>query len=171
MNKPYRKHCTQSIPDQEDWKVGKETKEHFSVMPFSYSNFGYKQTNKCAVAYLSQRHLSVQVWQGKFQDSWRSSFVYKKKKQKRNNPHTLSVLSFSSQLNVARAKAMPIPLCYPTPLLQNRNVQRNSFVCHLHTHVWGLGGRKGVWRTPTASLFHALHSLSHNQVFFPFLTY
>lgn len=77
--------------------------------------------------------------------------------------HSLSVLSFPSQLNTARAKAVPIPLCYPTPALQNRRAQRNSFVCHLRTQVQGLGGHESVQRTLAAPLLHALHSLSQSS--------
>lgn len=143
-------------------------------MAFSYSNFGYKQTNTCAVAYLSQRCLSVQVWGEKKIRTVGEALLFKKQNRpnkKETTPLHIQLISFSSQLNMARAKAVPIPLCHPTPLLQNRNAQKNSFVCCLHTRVRGLGGHKGVWRIPTASLFRALHSLSHNQVFFPFLTF
>lgn len=91
------------------------------------------------------------------------------KTQTTSYTYSLSVLSFSSHLNMPRAKALPIPMCHPTPLLQTRNAQTNSFVCRLHTQVWALGGCEAMWRTPAASVFHALHSLSHSQGFFALL--
>lgn len=79
------------------------------------------------------------------------------------------MLSFSSQLNVARTKAVPIPLCHPTPC-SKAGTCRNSFVCRLCARVWGLGGHKGTWRTPAASIHNAF-SVGHNQVLFPLLTH
>lgn len=96
------------------WKFGKETKEHSSVMPFSYSNFVYKQTNKCAVAYFSQRGFSVQVWGGKKFRTVGEALLFKKqnKQKKETTPAHIQLIcaQLFYQFNTARAKAVPIPL-------------------------------------------------------------
>lgn len=61
--------------------------------------------------------LSVEVW-GKLKvRTVGAAHLLKTLYKKRNTPYTysLSMLSSSSQLNVARTTAMPIPLCHPTP--------------------------------------------------------
>lgn len=76
------------------------------------------------------------------------------------------MLCSSSWLSVARAKAVPIPLIFHLLALGQECTKQLRL---LRTWVRGLGGRKGVWRTPTASLLHALHTQSHNPFFSPCL--
>lgn len=109
---------------------------------------------------------------GKNQNSWRSCLCLEKQNQRHRkqkpflNTHGLAVLCSSSLLSVARAKAVPIPLIFHLLALGQECTKQLRLLC---TWVRGLGGRKGVWRTPTASLLHALHTQSHNPFFSPCL--
>lgn len=111
---------------------------------------------------------------GKNQNSWRSCLRLKKQNQRHRkqkpflNTHGSAVLCSSSLLSVARAKAVPIPLIFHLLALGQECTKQLRL---LSSWVRGLGGRKGVRRTPTASLLHALHTQSHNPFFSPLLTY
>lgn len=99
---------------------------------------------------------------GKNQNSWRSCLRLKKQNQRHRkqkpflNTHGSAVLCSSSLLSVARAKAVPIPLIFHLLALGQECTKQLRL---LSSWVRGLGGRKGVWRTPTASLLHALHKV------------
>lgn len=138
-------------------------------MAFTYHSANVlvlKKIQKCAVTYLSQRYLSLQLW-GKIFTTVEEAFLFKKQTKPNKNPsHPLHTQLICAQLfqPLKHTQSQGYSQVPSHSLLQSRNAQTNSFECCLQTWVWALGGCKATWRISAAWIFHSLHCL---RFFFP----